>query len=156
MWRRLVDVNLQARWWLKEIANQRRHRETGQAPDERFQSEALRPLPTMTPDYRDAVEALVHKDLRLSFDGNRYCVTPRYVGSKLTVKADASSVTIYDQFRDLETAVEYLPASLPSCLSGPPPLTAAGSCLIAASTTSKGGFIGSVRLRRNWHLSRRP
>ena len=97
----LVDVNLQARRWLKEIANQRRHRETGQAPDERFQSEALRPLPAMVPDYRDATEALVHKDLRLSFDGNRYCVPPRYVGSKLTVKADASSVTIYDQFREV-------------------------------------------------------
>jgi transposase len=60
----LVDVNLQARRWLKEIANQRRHRETGQAPDERFQPETLRPLPAMIPDYRDAVEALVHKDLR--------------------------------------------------------------------------------------------
>jgi hypothetical protein len=33
----------------------------------------------------------VHKDLRLSFDGNRYCVPPRYVGHKLTVKADSSS-----------------------------------------------------------------
>jgi len=51
----------------------------------------------MLPDYRDIAEALVHKDLRLSFDGNRYCVPARYVGHKLTVKADASSVTIYDQ-----------------------------------------------------------
>lgn len=97
----LVDVNLQARRWLHEIANQRRHRETGQVPDERFQAEALRPLPALIPDYRDSAETLVHKDLRLSFDGNRYCVPPRYVGLKLTVKADSSSVTIYDQLREV-------------------------------------------------------
>jgi len=46
-------------------------------------------------------EALVHKDLRLSFDGNRYCVPPRYVGRHLTIKADASAVTIYDQYQEI-------------------------------------------------------
>lgn len=97
----LADVNLQAHRWLQEVANQRRHRETGQKPDERFQPEALRPLPALTPDYRDTADALVHKDLRLSFDGNRYCVPPRYVGRQLTVKADASSVTIYDQHQEI-------------------------------------------------------
>jgi hypothetical protein len=40
----------------------------------------------------------VHKDLRLPFDGNRYCVPHRYVGRRLTIKADSSSVTIYDRF----------------------------------------------------------
>ena len=97
----LADVNAQARQWLKEVANRRQHRETSQAPDERFQPESLRPLPAMVPDYREAVEALVYKDIRLSFDGNRYCVPPRYVGHKLTVKADASSVTIYDQHQEV-------------------------------------------------------
>ena len=97
----LADVNAQARQWLKEVANRRKHRETSQSPDERFQPESLKPLPAMVPDYRDAAEALVHKDIRLSFDGNRYCVPPRYVGHKLTVKADASSVTIYDQHHEV-------------------------------------------------------
>jgi hypothetical protein len=97
----LADGNAQARQWLKEVANQRRHRETGQAPDERFRPESLRPLPPILPDYRDVAEALVHKDLRLSFDGNRYCVPARYVGDKLIVKADASSLTIYDQLHEL-------------------------------------------------------
>jgi len=55
----------------------------------------------LLPDYRDCVEAFVHKDLRLSFDGNRYCVPPRYVGRKLTVKADASSLAIYDQQQEI-------------------------------------------------------
>jgi hypothetical protein len=97
----LADVNAQARKWVYEIANQRRHRETGQAPDVRFQPELLRPVPPLAPDYRDSAEALVHKDLRLSFDGNRYCAPPRYVGEKLTVKADSSSVTLYDQTKEV-------------------------------------------------------
>jgi len=97
----LADVNTQARQWVHEIANQRTHRETGQAPEQRFQAETLRPLPLLTPDYRDTTEALVHKDLRLSFDGNRYCVPPRYVGHKLTVKADSSTIAIYDQTREV-------------------------------------------------------
>jgi hypothetical protein len=58
-------------------------------------------LPLLTPDYRDSTEALVHKDLRLTFDDNRYGVPPRYVGHKLTVKADSSSVTIYDQTHEI-------------------------------------------------------
>jgi len=82
----LADINSQALQWLNEVANQRRHRETGQTPAERFQLEALHSLPVITPDYRDTTEALVHKDLRLSFDGNRYCVPPRYVGRHLTIK----------------------------------------------------------------------
>jgi transposase len=97
----LPDLNAQARQWLKEIANQRQHRETGQRPEERFQPESLRSLPALIPDYRDTAEALVYKDIRLSFDGNRYCVPPRYVGSRLTVKADSSSVTIYDQHQEV-------------------------------------------------------
>ncbi len=58
-------------------------------------------MPLLAPDYRDSTEALVHKDLRLAFDGNRYCVPSRYVGHKLTVKADSSSVTIYYQTREI-------------------------------------------------------
>jgi hypothetical protein len=73
----LHDVNRQARQWLAEVANQRLHRETRERPVDRFQANALRPLPVIPYDYRDKVEALVYKDLRLHFDGNRYCVPPR-------------------------------------------------------------------------------
>jgi hypothetical protein len=97
----LADVNSQVRRWLEEVANRRRHRETRQTPEERFRPEALRPLPAVTPDYRDTAEALVHKDLRLAFDGNRYCAPPRYVGYKLIVKANAHAVTIYDQQQEV-------------------------------------------------------
>jgi len=97
----LADVNLQVRKWLHEVADQRCHRETNQTPHERFQPEALRAVPALTPDYRDIAEALVHKDLRLCFDGNRYCVPPRYIGRHLTVRADSASVILYDQHQEI-------------------------------------------------------
>src|ERR1700680_4590879 len=97
----LADVNRQARQWLAEIANQRQHRETRQRPLDRFPPTALKPLPVIPYDYRDSAELLVHKDIRLQFDGNRYCVPPRYVGRRLTVKADAGSVTVYDRAHEI-------------------------------------------------------
>src|SRR5229473_6237784 len=97
----LHDVNRQARQWLSEVANQRQHRETRQRPTDRFQPAALKPLPVIPYDYRDSAELLVHKDLRLQFDGNRYCVPQRYVGRRLMVKADSSSVTIYDRVHEI-------------------------------------------------------
>lgn len=97
----LHDVNRQARQWLSEVANQRQHRETRQRPIDRFQSAALKPLPAIPYDHRDSAELLVHKDLRVQFDGNRYCVSHRYVGRRLIVKADSSSVTIYDRVQEI-------------------------------------------------------
>jgi transposase len=97
----LYDVNFQVRQWLDQTANKRTHRETRQIPDERFNPQTLRPLPPLLPDYRDTAAALVHKDIRLQFDGNRYCVPPRYVGLRLTVKADSQSVVIYDNNREV-------------------------------------------------------
>ena len=97
----LDDVNRQARQWLSEIANQRQHRETRQRPIDRFQPQTLKPLPVIPYDYRDSVELLVHKDLRMHFDGNRYCVPQRYVGRRLTIKANAASITIYDRVNEI-------------------------------------------------------
>jgi hypothetical protein len=68
---------------------------------DRFQPAALKPLPVIPYDYCDTVELLVHKDLRIQFDGNRYCVPHRYVGRRLTVKADSSSVSIYERVNEI-------------------------------------------------------
>jgi transposase len=99
----LDDVNRQARQWLTEVANRRQHRETRQRPIDRFQPQALRPLPVLLPDYRDAVDALVHKDIRIYFDGNRYCAPPSLVGEHLLLKADAHTVALYHQQRQIVT-----------------------------------------------------
>jgi len=53
------------------------------------------------PDYRDTAIARVHKDIRLRFDGNRYCVPPQYVGRMLIIKADSGSVAIYDEEHEI-------------------------------------------------------
>jgi hypothetical protein len=100
-------VNRQAREWLDQIANRRLHSETRERPIDRFQPDALRCLPVITPDYRDTVEALVHKDMRLQFDGNRYCVPHRFAGRRLTLKADSSSVTIYDRVHEIVSYGEF-------------------------------------------------
>jgi len=97
----LSEVNRQAREWLNEVANQRLHRETRQRPCDRFRPDCLRPLPALPPDYRDTAEAGVQKDLRLHFDGNRYCAPPHLVGQRLLVKADASSVTLYHGLQEV-------------------------------------------------------
>jgi hypothetical protein len=68
---------------------------------DRFQPAALKPLPVIAYGHRDQAEALVHKDLRVHFDGNRYCVPHRYVGRRLIVKADSSSVTFYDRVHEI-------------------------------------------------------
>lgn len=43
----------------------------------------------------------MQKDLRLQFDGNRYCAPPHLVGQRLVVKADASSVTLYHRNQEI-------------------------------------------------------
>src|SRR5207247_7361384 len=68
----LPDVNSQAHQWLHQIANQRRHRESGQTPEERFRPECLRPLTAIELDYRDNVDVLVYNALRLCFICNCY------------------------------------------------------------------------------------
>lgn len=105
----LADVNRQVRQWLEETANQRKHSETRDTPRDRFRPDCLRPLPDIDADYRDIVTPIVHKDLRLWFDGNRYCAPPSTVGRRITVKADESNVTLYEQEREL--------ASYPRCWS---------------------------------------
>lgn len=97
----LADVNRQARAWMVEVANQRVHAETRERPEARFRPDCLRPLPELDPDYRDTAHPRVHNDLRVRFDGNRYCVPARFVGLRVTVKADSQSVTFYYENREI-------------------------------------------------------
>jgi hypothetical protein len=46
---------------------------------------------------------LVHKDIRIYFDGNRYCAPPALVGEHLILKADAHTVSLYHQQRQIVT-----------------------------------------------------
>lgn len=97
----LAQANQDLRQWLQDSANQRLHRQTQEKPATRFRPDALLPLPATLPDCRDSATLRVDKDIRITFDGNRYCVPPRYVGRRLLLKADNGSVTIYDQHKEI-------------------------------------------------------
>ena len=91
----LSDLQTQANQWRDQVANVRIHGTTGQKPVERFQPQALRPLPEILPDCRDTAPAKVHSDFSVRFDGNTYTVPPWAVGKQGIVKADHRALTIY-------------------------------------------------------------
>lgn len=91
----LFDLQTQADHWRDTIANVRSHSTTGQRPIERFQPQALRPLPRFLPDCRDTALAKVYSDFSIRFDGNTYTVPPWAIGKQVIVKADLRTLTIY-------------------------------------------------------------
>jgi transposase len=95
----LVDVQLQVQKWLKDVANVRIHQSTGQRPIDRFEKVQLNPLPPLLPDCRQVLTLKVHKDFAVRFDTNAYSVPPWTIGRKLTVKADAATVSIYHKHK---------------------------------------------------------
>lgn len=91
----LDDLQAQANQWRDQVANRRVHRTTGFRPIERFDPQAMRPLPEFLPDCRDTTVAKVHRDFAVQFDGNAYSAPPWAIGKTLTVKADHRHVTLY-------------------------------------------------------------
>lgn len=94
----LDDLQAQANQWRDQVAHRRVHRTTGFRPIERFEPQAMRPLPEFLPDCRDTAIAKVHRDFAVQFDGNFYSAPPWAIGKPLTVKADHRHVTLY--FKD--------------------------------------------------------
>lgn len=91
----LDDVNHQVTVWLEKVANQRRHKTTGQKPEYLLKTGMLKPLPDPLPDYRETEALRVDKFFAVRFDGNTYTVPPRLVSQQVTVKADSRTVSIY-------------------------------------------------------------
>lgn len=91
----LEDVNRQVAHWRDTVANVRIHQSTGKTPIERFEQVKLRPLPTLLPDCRQTVSALVHKDFAVRFDANTYSAPPWAIGKQVTLKADGATVSLY-------------------------------------------------------------
>lgn len=94
----LDDLQAQANHWRDHVANRRVHTTTGFRPSERFDPEAMRPLPEFLPDCRDTAVAKVHSDFAIQFDGNFYSAPPWAIAKTLIVKADHHHVTLY--FKD--------------------------------------------------------
>jgi transposase len=91
----LADVQLQVNHWLDTVANVRIHQTTGEKPKDRFAKVHLRPVPELVPECRKTSLAKVHKDFAVRFDGNCYSSPPWTIGKKVTIKADAFTVSIY-------------------------------------------------------------
>lgn len=97
----LMDVNRQFRHWLDSQANSRLHNTTGDKPVDRFNPQALQPLPEFSPDCRETLSLKVHSDFAVRFDGNFYSVPPWAIGKTIILKADSQTVTLYHHDKTL-------------------------------------------------------
>ena len=84
--------------WVDTVANVRSHRETHQRPIDRFEDERahLSPLNPAGFDLGRVGLARATKQFRVPLDSNHYTVPSRYAGQRLTLKAYADRVCIYD------------------------------------------------------------
>ncbi|MBW2739018.1 MAG: IS21 family transposase [Deltaproteobacteria bacterium] len=99
----LKNVQTQADHWRDHVANQRMHNTTGEKPGCRFKQDAMRPLPELLPDCRDAAIVKVHSDFSIRFDCNNYTVPPWTIGKKVVAKGDNQTITVY--YKDKPIAV---------------------------------------------------
>lgn len=91
----LEDLQPQANHWRDHVANTRVHSTTGERPIDRFNAEAMRPLPELLPDCRDIAHLTVHSDFAVRFDANAYTVPPWAIGKQVVVKADNQRLVVY-------------------------------------------------------------
>jgi transposase len=90
-------LNPALRVWLETVANVRRHRETQRRPvdlwaEERAHLQAVNPRPF---DVGRVLVVRANRQFRVSFDGNRYSVPARFVGSQVTLKAYPDRLCLY-------------------------------------------------------------
>lgn len=84
-------------WWMREIADRRRHGTTGETPLARFEREAERLTPcTDRPPFgqlRDLVR-MVHADCAVTVDTNAYSVPWRLIGERVRVAVSGGRVRV--------------------------------------------------------------
>ena len=85
--------------WVDTVANVRVHRQTRQRPIDRFEDERAHLLPLNRAGFDLARLCTVRatKQFRVPLDTNCYTVPSRYAGQRLTLKAYADRVCIYDR-----------------------------------------------------------
>jgi hypothetical protein len=97
------DYSRLAIYWRDEVANVRLHRATRQRPIDRFEHErtVLRPLPETPFDTDETASVVVNSHARVSFDGNRYSVPPRWARKTALLRANATRVRISHQGQEI-------------------------------------------------------
>ena len=85
-------------WWMREIADARRHGTTGETPRARFEREADRLSPCAgTPPFgqlRDLIRT-VHADCAVTVDTNAYSVPWRLIGERVRVVVSGGRVRVH-------------------------------------------------------------
>ncbi len=88
----------QAKLWVDTVADVRMHEATHQRPIERFEDERaqLGPLNPAGFDLARVCTVRANKQFRVPLDSNHYSVPAKYAGQRLTLKAYADRVCIYE------------------------------------------------------------
>ena len=105
---RLEEVRRDARRWCEEVAGQRVHGTTGEAPLAAFrvrEQAALQPLPERPWELASWTTGVVHADCHLRAGAADYSAPYSYVGRRLDVRLGERTVTIYDGSMLLTTHV---------------------------------------------------
>jgi transposase len=91
-------IQTAGRIWQDEVANKRLHAITRRVPDEMFNEEKLRPLPTAgVYDAGVIKETLATAQFRVAYDGNRYSVPAEYAGHRVSLRAYADRLAFYHE-----------------------------------------------------------
>jgi transposase len=103
--RNLVDLNEQARAWVTQVAGQRMHGTTRQAPLTLFESERafLQALPAIAPDLGTWHRVTLHRDCHVKFDYRLYSAPFALVGKVLWLRATDGAVALFDDYRHVAT-----------------------------------------------------
>jgi hypothetical protein len=103
--RNLADLNEQARAWVTQVAGQRVHGTTRQAPLALFAIERplMQPLPAIAPDLGTWHRVTLHPDCHVKFDYRLYCAPFALVGKVLWLRATDGAVALFDDFRHVAT-----------------------------------------------------
>ena len=100
----LTQANQDLQAWLAQ-ASERVHGTTRQVVRELFAREqpTLLALPPTPCDVSLRLTREVHKDCRISVDGNYYLIPHRYVGRKVTIRLRHTTLRVYDDATWLQT-----------------------------------------------------
>lgn len=103
--RDLVDLNAQARDWVREEAGRRCHGTTRRTPLSLFALEAplLQALPTPAPDLGTWHRVSVHRDCHVQFERVLYSAPFTLVGKTLWLRATDAAVALFEDYRHVAT-----------------------------------------------------
>ena len=103
--RHLADLNEQASAWVRQVAGQRVHGTTRQAPLALFAMERplMQALPPQAPDPGTWHRVTLHPDCHVKFDYRLYSAPFALVGKVLWLRATDGAVALFDDFRHVAT-----------------------------------------------------